>query len=102
MIHLDERQRRHLRRLGHELKPIVRTGAAGLSDAVLRELDIALRDHELVKVKLVAEDRDQRRGFVERICTETDAAPVQTVGHVALFYRPNPQARNPIALPATR
>ena len=99
MIALDERQRRHLRRLGHDLKPIVRTGAAGLSDAVLRELDIALRDHELVKVKLVAEDRDQRRAFVERICAETDAAAVQTVGHVALFYRPNPRARNPIALP---
>jgi RNA-binding protein len=97
---LTDRQRHHLRRLGHQLKPVVRTGNAGLSDAVLNEIDIALRDHELVKIKLVADDRDERRRFAESIQERLQAELVQSVGHVALFYRPNPERKGgPIALP---
>ncbi|MBA1148083.1 ribosome assembly RNA-binding protein YhbY [Ectothiorhodospiraceae bacterium WFHF3C12] len=97
---LTDSQRHHLRRLGHHLKPVVRTGNAGLSEAVLNELDIALRDHELVKVKLVAGDRDERRQFVEIIEERLGAELVQSVGHVALLYRPNPEKKgNRIALP---
>lgn len=90
---LTDRQRHYLRRLGHDLKPVVRTGNAGLSDAVLNELNIALRDHELVKVKLVADDRAQRRAFIAAIGERLDAELVQSVGHVALFYRHNPDKK---------
>lgn len=99
MPRLNERQKRHLRRLGHGLKPIVRTGNAGLTDAVLAELDVALRDHELVKVKLVADDRSQRRGYVDQLLEATGAELVQSIGHTVLVYRPNPDKRDPIALP---
>lgn len=99
MSGLNERQRRHLRRLGHDLKPIVRTGSNGLTDAVLAELDVALRDHELVKVKLVADDRKQRRTYIEEIIAATGAELVQSIGHTVLIYRPNPDRRDPIALP---
>lgn len=97
---LTDSQRHHLRRLGHHLKPVVRTGNAGLSEAVLNELDIALRDHELVKVKLVAGDRDERRQFVDTIQERLGAELVQSVGHVALLYRANPEKKgHRIALP---
>ncbi len=99
MQSLTEAQRRHLRRLGHDLKPVVRTGNAGLTEAVLAEADKALHDHELVKIKLVADDRAQRRAFIDRICERTGATLVQAIGHVALFYRRNPDKREPIALP---
>lgn len=99
MSGLNERQRRHLRRLGHGLKPVVRTGNNGLTEAVLAELDVALRDHELVKVKLVAEDRQQRRDYVDRVLAHTGAELVQSIGHTVLIYRPNPDKREPIALP---
>jgi RNA-binding protein len=99
MKSLTEPRKRHLRRLGHALKPVVRTGSAGLSEAVMREVDIALTDHELIKVKLVAEDRGQRQDFVERLLERTGAVLVQAVGHVVLLYRPNPERKHPIALP---
>ncbi|MCS4504686.1 RNA-binding protein YhbY [wastewater metagenome] len=99
MQSLTETQRRYLRRMGHDLKPVVRTGSAGLTEGVLTELERALHDHELVKVKLVADDRAQRRAFIERIVEATGAVEVQAIGHVALFYRRNPERREPIALP---
>ncbi len=100
MSGLNERQKRHLRRLGHDRKPVVRTGNAGLTDAVIAELDVALRDHELVKLKLVANDRQQRRRYTEELLASTGAQLVQSIGHTILVYRPNPDKRNPIALPA--
>lgn len=99
MTELTERQKQHLRKLGHSLKPIVRTGNAGLTETVLSEVDTALRDHELIKVKLIAEDRAQRRRFTERLCADTHARLVQAVGQIALLYRPNPSKRRPIELP---
>lgn len=100
MLRLTEEQKRHLRRLGHELNPVVRTGNAGLTEAVLLEIEGALGHHELIKVKLVAEDRQQRQGFAEEICARTGAALVQSIGQIALLYRPNPdKKKNRIALP---
>ncbi len=100
MLRLTEEQKRHLRRLGHELNPVVRTGNAGLTEAVLLEIEGALGHHELIKVKLVAEDRQQRQGFAEEICARTGAALVQSIGQIVLLYRPNPdKKKNRIALP---
>jgi RNA-binding protein len=100
MLKLNEQQRRHLRRLGHQLKPVVRTGNAGLTEAVLLEIEGALEHHELIKVKLVAEDREQRQAFSDDICRRTGAALVQSVGQMILLYRANPQRKGQrIALP---
>ncbi len=100
MLKLTETQKRHLRRLGHQLNPVVRTGNAGLSEAVMNEIELALEYHELIKVKLVAEDRSQRQQFGERICRQTGAVLVQAVGQIVLLYRPNPERKGArIALP---
>lgn len=87
---LDADTRLALKRRAHHLKPVVQTGAAGLTDAVLAEIERALFDHELIKLKLAAGDRAERRAMLERICAELDAACVQTIGHTATIYRPRP------------
>ncbi len=89
-MQLTEKQKRHLKALAHHRKVIVQTGAAGLTAAVLAEIGHALDAHELLKVRLVAEERDDRQAMIEQICAETGAAFVQRVGHVATFYRPYP------------
>lgn len=87
---LTEKQIRHLRALAHHKQPVVRTGNAGLTANVLLEIDNALTAHELVKVKLVAEDRAARAGMIDAICAETDSVCVQKIGHIASFYRRHP------------
>ncbi|MCC6302091.1 MAG: ribosome assembly RNA-binding protein YhbY [Gammaproteobacteria bacterium] len=97
-MNLTPRQRIHLRALAHALKPVVSTGQRGLTPAVLNEIEQALGHHELVKVKLVAPDREARREMTEEICRATGCAWVQSIGHIAVLYRP---ARKPlITLPA--
>jgi RNA-binding protein len=88
---LTERQKRHLRGLGHALKPVALTGAAGLKPTVIEEIDRALEHHELIKVRFRAPDRRVRDEMVQRVCAELDAILVQRVGHVALLYRHNPK-----------
>ena len=100
MMSLNEEQKRHLRRLGHALSPVVRTGNAGLTEAVLAEVELALEHHELIKIKLVAGDRDEREEFLRRVVEVTGATPVQSIGQIALLYRPNPKKKGQrVALP---
>ncbi len=95
---LTEPQKRHLRKLAHPKKPVVLIGANGLSEAVLSEIDQALEHHELIKVRLNAEDREARGSMVEAICDHCRAQLVQRIGHVGIFYRPAKKPR--IKLPA--
>lgn len=99
MSALSEDQKRHLRRLGHGLKPVVLMGSAGLTPTVSEEIRLALEHHELIKVKLVADDRRQRQALAAQIADQSGAALVQQVGNIALLYRPNPDKKRPIALP---
>lgn len=80
-----------LRRQGQKLRPVVRLGSQGLTEAVLREIDLSLKHHELMKIRVPADDRDQRDGIIAEICTRLGAKQVQRVGHVALLYRPRPE-----------
>jgi RNA-binding protein len=88
---LTERQRRHLRGLAHPLKPVVRLGAAGLTDAVARETARALADHELVKVKAPGGDREARDALFGALATRTGSVLVHRIGNVAVLYRPHPE-----------
>ena len=88
---LTEAEKRQLRRLAHDLHPLVQTGARGLTESVLSEIDRTLHDHELVKVRVLAESRPDRKAMIERICTHCDAQLVQRVGHVAVLFRRNPE-----------
>jgi len=95
---LSKNQLKFLRGLCHDLKPVVMLGQKGLTDAVLKELDIALDHHELVKVKLAVGDRDTRRQMADQICRECDAEPVQSIGKTLSIYRTNPEKAH-IVLP---
>lgn len=90
-IELSERQRRHLRGLAHPLKPVVRLGNAGLTEAVVRETARALADHELIKVKAPGGDRDARDGIFVALAARTESALVHRIGNVAVLYRPHPE-----------
>jgi len=96
---LTEPQKKHLRGLAHPRKVIVQTGNAGLTDAVLREIELALLHHELVKVRVVAADRAQRDADIERAVRLTRSELVQRIGHVAVLYRRNPEKEDGIVLP---
>ena len=67
----------------------MQVGQAGLSDAVIKEIDRALTAHELIKVKILA-DRDAREEIADAMCAQTAAAIVQQVGKVVVLWRPNP------------
>ena len=86
---LSPTQRRHLRTLAHPLKPVVLLGAKGLTDPVVAEVAGALAHHELVKVRMAAEDRDARDTAIAELARRCDAALVQRVGHTATLYRRN-------------
>jgi RNA-binding protein len=87
---LTEPQRKYLRRLGHDRNPVVLVGQAGLSPNLVAELDRALRDHELVKVRARVGDREARDAALQELATSTQSELVQRIGHVALYYRRNP------------
>ena len=82
--------RRELRARAHHLHPVVSIGQQGLTPAVLHEIDVALTAHELIKVRIFSDDRDQRGALLQRICAATDCAPVQQIGKLLLLWRRRP------------
>jgi len=96
---LSKNQIKFLRSLCHDLKPVVMLGQKGLTNEVLHELDIALNHHELVKIKLSVDDREERAKMIDEICARSEADKIQTIGKTISLYRPN--LKKPvIALPA--
>jgi len=85
---LSERQRKHLRRLAHALKPVIRLGNAGLTPAVTAETARALEDHELIKVRAPGGDRAARDELFAALARDTGSALVHRIGNVAVLYRP--------------
>jgi RNA-binding protein len=88
---ISTRQRQFLRGLAHPLKPVIIIGQHGLTPNVRNEIDQALTCHELIKLRVNAEDRLQRREMIATIVAETRADLVTTIGHIAVLYRPNPE-----------
>jgi RNA-binding protein len=87
-ITLAASQKRYLRSLAHSLKPVILVGAKGVSPSVLSELDGALEHHELIKVRVAAEDRETRDEWIDALLEGSDATLVQRIGHIACLYRP--------------
>ena len=81
-----------LRAQAHSLKPVVTVAGKGLAPSVLEELDRALNDHELIKVKVAVGDREQRESVIEELCSRSKAYLVQRVGNIATLLRTNPRA----------
>lgn len=86
---LTDAQRKHLRRLGHDRRPVVLVGQGGLSPNLVAEFDRALDDHELVKLRARVGDRDERDRILAELAARSHAELVQRIGNVALYYRRN-------------
>ena len=101
MGNLTGAQRKHLRGLAHGFKPAVYIGKEGLSDGVVRSVDLAIEANELIKVKISA-DRDARAELIPVLEERTSSEWVGAVGRMAIFYRrqPDPEKRG-IDLPGT-
>ncbi len=103
MIALTSKQRRELRAQAHALHPVVSVGQHGLTPQVMHEIDVALRAHGLVKVRVFSEDRAQRETMLAQIADELDAAPVQHLGKVLILWRPlEEKPAKPAARPAKK
>ena len=90
---LTPTERRDLRAKAHHLEPVVIVGHHGLTPAVLHEIDVALLAHDLVKVRVLGDDRDAREAMLGKACEALDAAPVQHVGKILVLWRPNPERK---------
>ena len=88
---LNEKQKRYLKSLIHQRKPVVIIGSKGLTQAVLSEIDSVLDQHELIKIRVNAESREARRTMIENLCDAMNAEMVQQIGHVATVFRQNPK-----------
>jgi RNA-binding protein len=95
---LTNDRKKYLRSLGHNLNPVVTVATKGLTEGVMAEIDRALSDHELIKVKLSVGDRDLKKEMVTTICEQLKADNVQLIGHVLLLFRaakkPDPKLSN--------
>jgi putative YhbY family RNA-binding protein len=87
---LTPAERRALRARAHALRPVVSVGQHGLTPSVLHEIDVSLKAHALIKVRMATDDRAARETALERICTELDATPVQHIGKLLVLFRPPP------------
>ena len=90
---LSPAQRKSLKARAHKLEPVVIVGAKRLTDEVVKEIERALKAHELVKVRAAGPDRGSREPLLRQILQRTGAQPVQTVGKVFVLYRKNDEAR---------
>ena len=86
---LSPSQKRYLRSLAHDLHPVILLGAKGATEAVVKELDLTLSHHELVKVKLSGGDKEERDEQLRILLGGTGAENVQQIGHVAVLFRRN-------------
>lgn len=82
---------RRLRRIAHHLNPVVSIGDAGLTDAVATETERALHDHELIKVRIHSESREERKAFGAELAERCNAQIIQSIGKVVILYKDNPE-----------
>ena len=87
MKSLTAAQRQHLRSLAHTRQPVVMIGNNGLSASVLKEIELALNSHELIKIKASSNELETRRTWMAEICAGTGASPVQQIGKILVIYR---------------
>jgi RNA-binding protein len=87
-IQLTPSQRKDHRAEAHHLDPIVMVGAGGLTDAVKKEVDAALKAHGLIKVRVQSDDRAGREAAFQALADELNAAPIQHIGKLLVLWRP--------------
>ncbi len=88
MLSLSVSQRLELKGRAHALKPVVIIGSAGLTPAVLDEIERSLKSHDLLKIRVMSDDREAREAMLQEICETLKAGPVQHIGKMLVVYRP--------------
>lgn len=91
MLEITSEERRALRARAHALTPVVSISQNGLSEAVLREIARSLDSHELIKIRVYNDDREEREAYLKTICEQLGAAPVQHIGKLLVVWRPAPE-----------
>ena len=92
LLQLSPAERRALKARAHALEPTVMIGNGGLTPAVAGEIDRNLTAHELIKVRVMVDDRTAREDILKRVCDEVGAAPIQHIGKVLVVYRPKAES----------
>jgi len=95
---LSRPQIKYLVSLAHSLKPVIMIGQHGVTDNILKDLDIALDFHELVKIKIAGEDRESKNTIIEQLCKSSAADKVQAIGKTLTLFRRNKEKQK-IELP---
>ncbi|NCT84619.1 MAG: YhbY family RNA-binding protein [Comamonadaceae bacterium] len=90
-INLTPAQRKDKRADAHHLDPVVMIGGEGLTPAVVKETDAALKSHGLIKVRVLGDDRAAREAMFAQLCDELNAAPIQHIGKLLVLWRPMPE-----------
>ena len=91
---LSSRDRARLKARAHALEPLVRIGQGGVTPQVIAEVDRALTAHELIKVSIAVDDREERAALGNTLAERVDAAPVHRVGKIVILWRPKPAVSN--------
>lgn len=92
-MNLTNKQKQHLKGLAHSLKPVVLLGGNGLTEGVLAEIENALAHHELIKVKVPSENREEKKLIMDAIIRETNAVKLQVIGHVLVMYKQSEEVK---------
>lgn len=96
-MNLTTKQKQFLKGLAHDKKPVVQLGNNGLTEGVVAEIENALNHHELIKVKIPTDDRDEKQLIADAIVRETQSNKIQIIGHTLVLYKPSDDAK--ITLP---
>ena len=86
-VKLNTKQIAHLRGLAHSLNPVVMLGNNGLTDNIIKEIELNLNAHELIKIQVAGDDRDARKAIYLEICSKTNAIAVHHIGKQLVVYR---------------
>ncbi len=95
---LNSKQTAYLKALSHPINPVVQIGLKGLTDSVIKEIDVNLNAHELIKIKVQSDSKDNREGLWVSICEKLRAEPINHIGKLLVIFRPNPK-KTKITLP---
>lgn len=95
-LDITSQERSALRAAAHPLRPVVLIGDRGLTESVLKEIDLNLKAHQLIKVRVAGDDREARGTMLETICETLSCANVHHLGKMLIIYRPDPDAKTSI------
>ena len=90
-MHLSSTEKKRFRTIGHKLNPVVIIAQKGLTENIKKEIERALTNHELIKIKLITGKRENKKTITELICEEFEAECIHAIGHVILLYRASPE-----------